>query len=516
MHIWLKIELVYATMSGMAMGEAGAQLHWLGEAIEGLDLAVHADVLVEARAVLDRLEAKIVEAEAAYARAGQAEIDGYPNMAAFLRHRCATTLPGSRRMARRAARIAAWPELGDAWCSGRVTGSQVDLACASIPDRHVERFAQTLDETIAIVSPLTAHATGVVLRRWASHADDLAQREAAEAGIEPADVVPERELSASRTLDDRMVLNGEVDADSAAYIDKALTAATRPDAEGERRSPAQRRADALVEICRTYLETLDNPDANRRTERLTLTADVTVLYRAWLKGLGIRTADDLDAFFAARPGLGELDRGLFLDAFDGSGGVATTLDGNPVTDSLVAAVASGGVMELLLTSENRILDLGRSSRTFSPSQRRALLAVWGGCACCGASPERCDIHHVDPWEHGGLTDIANGVPKCRRCHLDHHRKKWRDRLEPDGTYVLALPDGTERRHPPGNRDTHLPLAPVATTAEPARRQHPERDTRRPHCDCPCLEHRSPAEEAEHQHHRALVLERARRELGLGA
>src|SRR6478609_10547238 len=267
-------------MFGMATGGAGAQLQGPPEAIEGLDLAVHADVIVEARALLDRLDARIVEVEASFAKAGQAEIDGYPNMAAFLRHRCATTLLGSRRLAKRASRIAAWPELGDAWRSGRITGAQVDLACASIPDRHVARFAQTLDQTIAVLQPLNAHATGVVLRRWAACADDLAQREAAEAGTEPADEVPERDLSASRTLDDELVVNGHFDADSAAYIDKALTAATRPDSEDERRTPTQRRADALVEICRTYLETLDNPDANRRTERLTITADVIVLYRA--------------------------------------------------------------------------------------------------------------------------------------------------------------------------------------------------------------------------------------------
>jgi hypothetical protein len=466
-------------MLDMAMGGEGAQLQELREAIEGVDLAVHGDVIVEARVLLDRLEARIAHAEAEYSKQGQAEIDGYPNMAAFLRHRARVTLPESRRLAKRASRIAAWPEVGDAWRSGRVTGAQVDVACASIPDRHVERFAQTLDETIAIVAPLNAHATGVVLRRWSACADDLAQREAAEAGIDPTDGAPDRDLSASRTLDDELSVKGHFDADSAAYIEKALTAATRSDGEGERRSPTQRRADALVEICRTFLEGLDNPDANRRKERLTLTADVIVLYRAWLKGLGIRTAADLEDFFDSRPNLGELDRGLFLDAFDGTGGVATTLDGNPVTDALVAAVAAGGAMELLLTANGRILDLGRSSRTYSAAQRRALLAFWGGCACCGAEPERCDIHHVQPWENGGLTDIANAVPKCRRCHHDHHRKHWRDHLEPDGTYVLRLPDGTERHHRPAARDAQLPELPVATTARPflAPRYDPQAERR---------------------------------------
>ena len=100
--------------------------------------------------------------------------------------------------------------------------------------------------------------------------------------------------------------------------------------------------------------------------------------------------------------------------------------------------------------------------------------MWGGCACCGAPPERCDIHHVTPWETGGLTDIANGVPKCRRCHLDHHRKHWRDHLEPDGTYVLTLPDSTQRHHRPGNHDAQLPLS--------TRRHHRRGAARTPHFD----------------------------------
>ena len=504
----MQSELVSARLDDMFEGLAGA--------IDEAEVPVSGDGIACARRLVDRLEAKIAEAEAEYSKAGHAEIDGYPNMAAFVRHSCRTTLPESRRIARRAARLAAWPELGAAWRCGRVTGAQVELACAIVPDRHVDRFAENLVETIEIIAPLTAHHTGVVLRHAKATADAFAEREAAEAGIEVREVVPERDLSVARALDDELVVKGHFDADAAAYVEKALTAATRDDVEGERRSPTQKRADALVEVCRSYLEALDNPGGNRRTERLTISADIVVLYRAWLRALGIRTAAELDAFLSARPGLGEIDRGLFLDAFDGTGGVATTLDGNPVTDALVAAVTSGGALELLLTSGNRLLNLGRSSRLFSDGQRRALLAAWGGCATCGAPPERCEIHHITPWENGGRTDIANGVPKCRRCHLEHHRKRWRDHLDPDGTYVLTLPDGTERRHRPAIRDAQLPGIPVATTSEPVRRRPGERDTRRPHCDCPCLEHRSPAEEAEHRHHRALVLERIRRDkLGVG-
>ena len=91
----------------------------------------------------------------------------------------------------------------------------------------------------------------------------------------------------------------------------------------------ERRADALVAVCQGYLDALENPDGNRRTERLTLSADVIVMYRAWLRVAGVRTAADLDRFFSDRPSLGELDRALFLEAFDGTRLTATTSTASP-------------------------------------------------------------------------------------------------------------------------------------------------------------------------------------------
>ena len=488
----------------------------LREAIEGLDLAVHGDVIAEARELHDRLDAVICAAEAAYTSAGLAEVEGFANTASFERHRCNMTLPRSRQVAKRAARVAAWPELGTAWRDGRVTGAQVDLTASIVPDRHLGRFAETIGDTIAILAPLTAHQTGRVLRHWVSTADDMAVREAVEAGLDPGEAVPERELSASR-VGDELAVRGFFDPDSAAPIEKALEAATRDDLPDERRTPKQRRADALVEVCQVYLVSLENPDGNRRRERLMITADVVILYRAWLRVAGVVTAAHLEQFLAARPGLGELDRGLFLAAFEGAGGSATTLDGHPVTDSLLASVAAGGAMELLLSAEGRLFHLGRTTRTVSAAQRRAVLTRDQGCRGCGADPSKCDIHHVVPWEEGGCTDIDNAVALCRRCHRMLHRRRWANRIDPDGTYTVTLEDGTERTTRPPGLDPGLPRPPVATSSEPARPVAlPPAPTRRPRCDCPCPEHRSASEEADFQRQRRMVLERARREFGLGA
>ena len=348
-----------------------------------------------------------------------------------------------------------------------LTGAQVDLACAIVPNHHVERFAENLAETVEILAPLTAHQTGTVLRGAVKAADAFAEREAAEAGTEPVERVPERELSAVRSLDDEMFLKGNLDKDSAAVVEKALTAAARDDVDGERRTPMERRADALVAVCQGYLDSLESPDGNRRTERLTLTADVVALYRAWLRGAGVCTADDLDDFLSARPDLGELDRGLFLEAFDGTGSV-------PHHRRAIGhrRPAGGG---------------GRRWRHGAPAHRRAPAAAHG--------PHRAPLHRrpapgrPDPRRRlpvlrgparevrcpprravgqTAATDVANVVAKCRRCHLEHHRKKWVDRLDSDGTYRVIRPDGTEIVTRPAGLDDRLPTLPVATTSAPAR------------------------------------------------
>ena len=118
----------------------------------------------------------ICAAEAAYTAAGLAEVEGFANTAAFEWHRCAMSLPRSRRVARRAARVAALPELGAAWRDGQLTGDQVELVASLVPERHVERFGKTVAETIEILGPLTAHQTGTVLRHWVKAADAFAEK----------------------------------------------------------------------------------------------------------------------------------------------------------------------------------------------------------------------------------------------------------------------------------------------------------------------------------------------------
>jgi hypothetical protein len=457
----LRIELMYAKLS--VMFEA------LDETIAGTDVPPSGLALERIHRLRDQFDARATEAEVSYARDGGHELDGFATMAGFLGERCRLPPAEARAGSRRAARLARWPEVLDAWLAGSVSGARVELIVREVPERHVARFAQAAAEVCDILAPLSHRHAREALQHWVGCADAVVEREAAEAGTEAPPVEVDRELWVSGTTGGVAVVKGELDQDTAAVTLHALRLAQRADLEGEHRTPAQRRADALGVISRFYLDHHTEVTSTRRQERLVVTCEIVGLYGCALRGAGVRTAEQLDEFLAARPWLGALERGLFLEAFDGHDDVARTLDGNPISDGLLSTISEGGLLERLLTVGSRVVDHGRSLRHHSASQWRALAVRDGGCRFpgCDDGPDGTHAHHTVRWEWGGPTDLDTGVLLSPHCHTVVSRPGWSDRVEPDGTYVVTTPSGQElRSSPPGLvPDRRLP---VPTTAEAAR------------------------------------------------
>jgi hypothetical protein len=438
----------------------------LADAVDDCEVAATAEAIVEARRLIGRLQAKVATAEVEFVRACGHEVEGHATYGSFLRARCGVSTSESRRIAVRAKKLGRWPEVLDAWRSGEITGAKVEVMSAVVPDRHVERFSIATTEALVWLPWVTVDDTRRKVNEWVSAADDAVQSEAVEAGAEPVDEMPQRTMSASRIIDDRLEITGSFDKNAAAAIEDALRAATRPDRDGEKRSPLQRRADAMVEICRFYVAHHQQPPNSGRPDRGVIVADVAALFRAILRGDGVHTAAQLQTYLAAQPELGALERGLFCDAFDGHGGTARTLDGHTVTDTLLRHVTRDGILERLLRTGHRIIDHGRSTRVFTESQKRAMAARDAGSRISGESPWGCHAHHSPPFDEGGTTDINTGYLKTRREHLDHHRRGWTDRIEPDGSITLTAPDGTERDTRPPAWPGDGPRLPVHTTATP--------------------------------------------------
>jgi len=145
---------------------------------------------------------------------------------------------------------------------------------------------------------------------------------------------------------------------------------------------------------------------------------------------------------------------------DGAGGpvvdwgIPVELPATVLTDVLgahdpdVVIVANG----VVLYAEGR-LNLGRSSRLANHAQRRALAGLYSTCAVpnCGAHYDRCRLHHLRHWEHGGRTDLENLLPVCQHHHTLLHEHDWAIALGPNRELTIRLPNGQDLRTGPPRR-----------------------------------------------------------------
>ena len=125
----------------------------------------------------------------------------------------------------------------------------------------------------------------------------------------------------------------------------------------------------------------------------------------------------------------------------------------------------------VLGASGEVLHLGRTIRTATRHQRRALLARDGTtCAIrgCDVPWDQCQAHHITPWETGGSTDLDNLVHLCSSHHHLVHDDHW----------TLHHSEGVWTLRPPTTPRT--PAAPPATRHRPGtptpRRRTPGRDT----------------------------------------
>ncbi|MDO8363545.1 MAG: HNH endonuclease signature motif containing protein [Actinomycetota bacterium] len=100
-----------------------------------------------------------------------------------------------------------------------------------------------------------------------------------------------------------------------------------------------------------------------------------------------------------------------------------------------------------------VLDLGRSTRLANRAKRRALRGWYSTCAIpgCQVRFDRCKIHHLHWWRHGGRTDLDNLLPLCAVHHTRVHDAGWVLTLEADRALIVRYPDGTIHNTGPPHR-----------------------------------------------------------------
>jgi hypothetical protein len=165
----------------------------------------------------------------------------------------------------------------------------------------------------------------------------------------------------------------------------AMDALMPPTAETEERTTSQRRADALGDLARAFLEGSETPMVGGERPHISIHVD--------LAGLTGQSG-----------GMHETD-GFVLDPF-----------------AVAQIVCDASVTRIVFGPNSEVLDVGRQTRVIPAALRRAVIARDRRCVRRGCDrPARwCDVHHLISWAEGGETVITNLCLLCRYHHTQLH------------------------------------------------------------------------------------------------
>ncbi len=271
-------------------------------------------------------------------------------------------------------------------------------------DSTVALFAEQEPDVVPYLVPLTVAGTARAMASWKARATEPP---------EPAE--PERSLHLSQTLDDRYVLDGSLDAEGGAVVATALRLATADDHD-QTRTPATKRADALVDVCRFFLDHQQSRAGGRHRPHLNVVVDLDALH----------------------------------EGADGRVVGGPTIDG-PSVSRLLCDCA---LHRVLTSGRSAILDYGTSTRTIPAPLWSAWSSATRHCRFpgCDRPSTWCEGHHVRWVTHGGATELDNLVLVCTRHHHRLHQPRWQAKLLPDATFEVTQPDGIVRCTSPPRSD----------------------------------------------------------------
>ncbi len=226
--------------------------------------------------------------------------------------------------------------------------------------------------------------------------------------------------------------------------------------EQRQRSKVRRWVDKTTGMCHTHLELdpvrdralwaaidasrakLRQADGNRRTPWAQLEVDAVI---AAIGGTGDRIPEITVL----------IDHDTLIDGLH-QRSICETDNGTPLPISTVRRLCCDAeILPIVLGGDSEALDVGRSARTATRAQRRALRAMHRTCAQpdCTVTIDACRIHHIIPWlQPAGDTDIDNLLPLCETHHHSVHEGGWGLTMTPERVATWTRPDGTHHHTGP--------------------------------------------------------------------
>lgn len=370
----------------------------LGTAIDTLavsssSLAHDGDALARALALYDRLRAVLVRAVGEFDALGLWELDGATSMPAWLRTHARQSNPTAASFAATARRLRTLPATEAAAVDGTLSADQVKILLANVRPHTEPLFREIEEALVPLLAPLSIADTLTVARDWAAHAEVVTE----------GDLPRETEgAQLSQLPDGTWQLDAHLGAEGGRLVEKAIAATITTDVDGEPvRTASQRRADALVDVCRWFLDHREEPPAVRNRPHL----DVTQSIGAWE-----------------------------------TGGPAMLSGTTPLSAAAAQRLACDAAMHRVLTvGRSHIIDYGTATRTVSPALFRVVALRDRHCRFpgCDRPPSWCEAHHIVPVTRRGPTRQENLALFCTRHHHLLHLPGWRASMTVDGVVTVT-------------------------------------------------------------------------------
>ncbi len=350
--------------------------------------------------------------------------------------------PWARRLARAGQLASAHPRLAEAWAAGVVTSEHLDPIA-----RRADRFtgaelAAVIDELL----PLLGTVSPAAVTRFVEAALRL---------LHPPDDPEPGELEAYQARDlsfsltsDSVLLSGVLPRMEGELVIAAIDAiAERLRSTADHTPPGARRADALVQLvndahARDVLPTRGGLPVSVSVTLTTTDAGDPV----WRSSRGHLLTSSEERFAACDASVtpiavatGAACAGPVVPDLGEVPGYGRTGSARATPAHRLAALASA------LFGTRIPLDVGRTARTATGAQRRALATRDGGCVIpgCGVAAEACQVHHLQEWADGGSTDLANLVSLCWAHHRQVDLHMWTITPgRPTGPAMAGAPRGT--------------------------------------------------------------------------
>ena len=357
--------------------------------------------LIETRALKDRVEAVFAEGLRRFDQSGEYAADGAIDLVAWLRAKCKLSGGAAAERVGIARQLQHLPQTSKAFATGQLAYQHVAVLARTA--EHVGAGAVRKAE-----GSLLALADKMDPGQFTGVAKNFEHRIDAQAALAEANRAHQRRyLTISEPLDGIVRIDGLLDAEAGAIVRNAVNAGLPP-AKNDDRTPGQRRADRLVELCQP--RAVGSADGAGPRPHLIIRASADTLLGA-----------------PGAPG-GELEGGTIIPV--------ETLR-RIACDAAVSRIIGKGELDAEIT---------RASRSTPAATRRALAARDRGCVAehCNRPPQWTDSHHVKHWIDQGPTTMSNLILLCRPHHRKVHEEGWGLQRLTAGRWALIRPTPRSR------------------------------------------------------------------------